>query len=83
VSFVVNCKDQKEVDYYWDALLAGGGQPSQCGWLKDKYGLSWQVVPKKMVGWWEKPDEKSQRAFEAMMHMGKLDIAALERAYNG
>ena len=84
ISLQIFVDDQTELDYYWDPLTKGGDPKSHvCGWLKDKYGLSWQVVPKKMVGWWEKPDEKSQRAFEAMMHMGKLDIAALERAYNG
>ena len=84
ISLQIFVDDQKELDYYWDRLTKGGDPKSHvCGWLKDKYGLSWQVVPKKMIGWWEKPDEKSQRAFEAMMHMGKLDIAALERAYNG
>ena len=76
--------DQKELDYYWDKLTPGGDPKSQvCGWLKDKYGLSWQVVPKQMIEWWEKPDEKTDRAFKAMMKMGKLDIAALERAYRG
>ena len=84
VSLQIFVDDQKELDYYWDRLTKGGDPKSQvCGWLKDKYGLSWQVVPKKLIGWWEKPDEKSQRAFAAMMKMGKIDIAALERAYNG
>ena len=84
ISLQIFVDDQKEFDYYWDRLTKGGDPKSQvCGWLKDKYGLSWQVVPKKMIGWWEKPDEKSQRAFAAMMKMGKIDIAALERAYNG
>ena len=83
VSFVVNCTDQVELDRYWNALLDNGGTAEQCGWLKDRYGLSWQVVPKQMIGWWEKPDERTQRAFAAMMKMGKLDIAALERAYRG
>ena len=84
VSLQIFVEDQKELDYYWNKLTSGGDAKAQvCGWLKDKYGLSWQVVPTKMLDWWVKPDEKSQRAFEAMMHMGKLDIAALERAYNG
>ena len=84
VSLQIYVDDQKDLDYYWDRLTAGGDPKSHvCGWLKDKYGLSWQVVPKKMVEWLTKPDEKSQRAFAAMMKMGKLDLAALERAYNG
>jgi predicted 3-demethylubiquinone-9 3-methyltransferase (glyoxalase superfamily) len=84
ISLQIFVDDQKELDYYWDRLTKGGDAKSQaCGWLKDKYGLSWQVVPKKMLDWFVKPDEKSQRAFEALMHMRKLDIAALERAYAG
>jgi predicted 3-demethylubiquinone-9 3-methyltransferase (glyoxalase superfamily) len=84
VSFQIYVDDQKELDYYWDKLTPGGDPKSQiCGWLKDRYGLSWQVVPTVAIEWWKKPDEKSQRAFEAMMKMGKLDIAALERAYHG
>jgi predicted 3-demethylubiquinone-9 3-methyltransferase (glyoxalase superfamily) len=84
ISLQIYVDDQKELDYYWNKLAPGGDAKSQvCGWLKDKFGLSWQVVPKKMIEWFTKPDEKSQRAFEAMMHMGKLDIAALERAYHG
>jgi predicted 3-demethylubiquinone-9 3-methyltransferase (glyoxalase superfamily) len=82
VSFQIFVDDQKELDYYWDKLTAGGDPKAQiCGWLKDKFGVSWQMVPRKMLDWWTTPDEKSQRAFEAMMTMGKLDIAALERAY--
>ena len=84
VSFQVFVEDQKELDYYWDRLTPGGDPKSQvCGWLKDKFGVSWQVVPKKMLDWWSKPDARTERAFDAMMKMGKLDIAALERAYNG
>lgn len=83
ISFMIDCKDQAEVDYYWDKLTADGGEPSQCGWLKDKYGLSWQVVPKQMVEWFGDPNEKSERAMAALLKMGKLDIAALERAYRG
>ena len=84
ISLQIFVEDQQELDYYWDKLTKGGDPKSQvCGWLKDKYGLSWQVVPKKLIGWWENPSEKSERAFAAMMKMGKLDIAALERAYNG
>ena len=84
VSLQIYVEDQKELDYYWNKLTPGGDPKSHvCGWLKDKFGLSWQVVPSKMVEWFTTADEKSQRAFAAMMKMGKLDIAALERAYNG
>jgi predicted 3-demethylubiquinone-9 3-methyltransferase (glyoxalase superfamily) len=84
VSFQIFVEDQKELDYYWDKLTPGGDPKSQvCGWLKDRFGVSWQVVPRKMLDWWTTPSEKSERAFEAMMKMRKLDIAALERAYNG
>jgi len=84
LSLQIYVDDQKEYDYYWDKLTPGGDPKAQvCGWLKDQYGLSWQVVPRKMVEWLTHTDEKSQRAFAAMMEMGKLDIAALERAYEG
>jgi len=76
VSFVVNCETQKEIDYYWDKLTGGGGNEVQCGWLKDKYGLSWQIVPTVLP----QLVKKSGRVMEALMHMKKLDIAALERA---
>jgi predicted 3-demethylubiquinone-9 3-methyltransferase (glyoxalase superfamily) len=84
VSFMILCKDQKEIDHYWDGLLAGGGTPSMCGWLKDRYGVSWQVTPaiwpKLMAG--DDP-VKSGRAMEAMMTMRKMDIAKLKAAYDG
>jgi predicted 3-demethylubiquinone-9 3-methyltransferase (glyoxalase superfamily) len=85
VSFQIICKDQKEVDYYWEKLTAGGDPSAQvCGWLKDKFGLSWQVVPSIMPDLVGDPNsEGSQRAMAAMMKMKKLDIAELERAYNG
>ena len=84
VSFVVDCKDQAEVDYYWNALLAGGGVESQCGWLKDKYGLSWQIVPQALGRLMGDPDPvKSNRVMQAMLKMIKLDVAELERAYAG
>jgi len=84
VSLQVYVDDQKELDYYWDKLSAGGDPKAHvCGWLKDKFGLSWQVVPKKMVDWFGEPNEKSERAMAALMKMAKLDIAALERAYRG
>ena len=78
VSFVVNCESQQEVDRYWNALLEGG-HAEQCGWLKDKYGLSWQIVPTRLGELMTSPDRvKAARAAEAMMKMVKLDLAALE-----
>ena len=84
ISLMIHCKDQKEVDYYWEKLLAGGGQESACGWLKDKYGLSWQVTPTvllEMIS--DKDRKKAQRAFDAMLQMGKIDIQKLKEAYGG
>jgi len=84
VSFLVECADQAEVDRYWDALLAGGGQESQCGWLKDRYGLSWQVVPVGMDEIFADPDpQRAQRAMQAMLGMRKLDLAAVQGAADG
>jgi len=84
LSLQIFVEDQKELDYYWNKLTPGGDPAAQvCGWLKDRYGLSWQVVPRRTVEWLTRTDEKSQRAFAALMTMGKLDIKALERAYNG
>ena len=84
ISLAIACKDQKEIDYYWKALLAGGGEESMCGWLKDKYGLSWQVVPKGMDELFTDSDpERAQRAWKAMMEMRKLDIATLRSAADG
>jgi len=84
VSLQVYVEDQGELDYYWDKLGAGGDPKSQvCGWLKDRYGLSWQVVPRKMVEWFGDPTPGSERLMTALMKMGKLDIATLERAYRG
>jgi predicted 3-demethylubiquinone-9 3-methyltransferase (glyoxalase superfamily) len=81
VSFSVDCKDQAEVDRYWNALSAGG-EPGPCGWLKDKFGLSWQVNPGVLGRMLNDPDpKKAKRVMEAMLKMGKIDIAALERAY--
>jgi predicted 3-demethylubiquinone-9 3-methyltransferase (glyoxalase superfamily) len=83
VSFAVMCDSQKEVDELW-AKLTAGGEPGQCGWLKDKFGLSWQVVPKQLPKMLTDPDPvKSQRVMEVMMDMSKLEIAELEAAYNG
>ncbi len=84
ISFQIYVEDQKELDHYWEKLTAGGDPKAQvCGWLKDKYGVSWQVVPRKMVEWFTRTDEKSQRAMAALMKMSKLDIATLDRAYHG
>ena len=83
VSFVVNCKTQKEVDYYWNKLTKGGKEVA-CGWLTDKYGLSWQIVPGEMMKMLQSQDrEKAGRSFQAMMKMVKLDIKALKKAYDG
>jgi predicted 3-demethylubiquinone-9 3-methyltransferase (glyoxalase superfamily) len=83
VSFVVNCKDQKEVDSYWDRLAASG-QPVQCGWLRDKFGLSWQVTP-TILGelMADKDPKKASRVMQAMLKMVKIDIAGLKAAYEG
>ena len=84
ISFVIECEDQAEVDRYWDALLADGGEPSQCGWLKDKYGLFWQVVPREMDEMIASTDAAAaQRTMEAMLKMVKLDLGELKRAYAG
>ena len=84
VSFFIECEDQAEVDRYWDTLLANGGEPSQCGWLKDRFGLSWQVVPRRMNEILPSPDrDGAKRAFAAMMKMQKLDVAELEAAFEG
>jgi len=85
VSLQIECETQEEVDYYWQRLGDGGDPDAQqCGWLKDKFGLSWQVVPKGMAEILNDPDAaKSKRAFEAMLKMKKLDFAALQRAFAG
>ena len=79
VSFVINCKDQQEIDYYWDALTADGGKESMCGWCMDKYGLSWQVVP-AILGELMSDKEKGPRVMQAFMKMKKFDIATLLNA---
>jgi predicted 3-demethylubiquinone-9 3-methyltransferase (glyoxalase superfamily) len=82
ISFAVNCDAQKEVDYFWEKLTADGGQESQCGWLKDKFGVSWQVVPRvliEMLG--DNDSEKSERVMKAMLQMQKIDIKTLKEAY--
>lgn len=84
VSFVIECDDQAEVDRLWDALVADGGEPGPCGWLKDRYGLSWQIVPKEFNEMVASDDtEGARRAMEAMLGMGKLDVEELRRAYEG
>lgn len=84
ISFFVDCKDQQEVDYLWETLTAGGGEESMCGWLKDKYGLWWQIIPSalmEMLG--DKDPEKAKRVTEAMLKMQKIIVADLENAYGG
>jgi predicted 3-demethylubiquinone-9 3-methyltransferase (glyoxalase superfamily) len=84
ISFFVKCETQAEIDRFWDKLLAGGGKTQQCGWLTDKYGVTWQIVPTILGELLQSKDaEKSQRAMRAMMQMVKLDIAALKKAFEG
>jgi predicted 3-demethylubiquinone-9 3-methyltransferase (glyoxalase superfamily) len=84
ISIVVSCDDQKELDRYWDALLKGGGQAQACGWLSDRYGLRWQIVPAAMDEMMADPDPaRSKRVTDAMLKMVKLDIATLEKAHRG
>jgi len=84
ISLLVHCKDQEEVDYYWEKLTADGGQESQCGWLKDKFGLSWQITPDALLKLWSEADPaKAQRVMQAMMTMKKLIIKDLEAAAAG
>jgi predicted 3-demethylubiquinone-9 3-methyltransferase (glyoxalase superfamily) len=85
VSFQIFCETQKDADYYWEKLTAGGNPDAQqCGWLKDKFGLSWQVIPTKVLELIKDPDSpRAQRATKAMLQMKKLDVAALQRAYDG
>ena len=83
ISFQVHCEDQNEVDYFWERL-GEGGEEGPCGWLKDRFGLSWQITPKRLQELLEDPDpERSQRAMQAMFGMKKIDIAGLERAAAG
>jgi predicted 3-demethylubiquinone-9 3-methyltransferase (glyoxalase superfamily) len=84
ISFVVNCDPQEEVDYFWEKLSADGGQESECGWLKDKFGVSWQVVPTVLIEMLQDKDsEKSERVMKAMLQMQKIDIKKLNAAYAG
>lgn len=82
-SLVVECQNQAEIDRLWSALTADGGSESMCGWLKDKYGVSWQIVPAQIGNWLSGQDEASARASRALMQMRKLDIATLQAAYEG
>jgi predicted 3-demethylubiquinone-9 3-methyltransferase (glyoxalase superfamily) len=81
ISFVIECDDQAEVDRLWDALTVDGGEPGPCGWLKDRYGLSWQIVPRELNELLDDPDpERARRAMEAMLAMGKIEVDELRRA---
>ena len=84
VSFMIECKDQAEVDRYWDALVQGGGEHSVCGWLKDRFGVSWQVTPRRLLELTESDDRPAaERAMKAMLEMTKIDIAKIEEAFRG
>jgi predicted 3-demethylubiquinone-9 3-methyltransferase (glyoxalase superfamily) len=84
ISFTIDCADQAEVDRYWDALIANGGESSVCGWLKDRFGMSWQVIPRQLPEMLNSPDrESAARAMNAMLQMTKIDIAKLREAYEG
>jgi len=84
ISFYVDCKDQQEVDYFWNALSADGGEESMCGWVKDKFGLWWQIIPSALGELMGDPDPvKAQRVTQAMFQMRKIDIAGLKKAYDG
>lgn len=82
ISFMIHCKDQEEVDYFWDKLT-DGGEPGPCGWLKDRYGVSWQVTPTILLDYIRDDDPvKANRVMQAMMRMGKIEVAPLQAAYN-
>jgi len=84
VSFMIDCEDQAETDRLWAALTADGGSPGQCGWLKDRFGMSWQVIPRELGVLLGDPDrERAGRAMEAMLEMSKIDVAELRRAFDG
>lgn len=84
ISFQLDCDDQAEIDHYWEKLVEGGGEHGPCGWLKDRFGVSWQIVPRVLYEMHEDPDPaRADRVMQAMLQMRKLDIAALERAYAG
>lgn len=84
ISWVIDCEDQAEVDRLWDALTADGGSPGQCGWLKDRFGMSWQVVPRQLGEMLGSPDaDGARRAMEAMLRMSRIDVAEMRRAFDG
>jgi predicted 3-demethylubiquinone-9 3-methyltransferase (glyoxalase superfamily) len=84
ISFFISVDTQEEVDYYWDKLISGGGEPSMCGWLKDRFGLSWQVIPRKLMEYQGSSDRAAaDRANQAMLKMRKIVIADLDKAYAG
>ena len=84
ISFVIECDDQAEVDRLWQALTVNGGEPGPCGWLKDRFGMSWQIVPRELNEMMDDPDgEAARRAMEAMLQMGKLDLEQLRQAFRG
>jgi predicted 3-demethylubiquinone-9 3-methyltransferase (glyoxalase superfamily) len=84
ISLSIDCEDQAEVDRYWEALVEGGGEHSVCGWLKDRYGLSWQVIPRQLPEMLDGPDRAgAARAMKAMLEMTKIDVAKLREAYEG
>ena len=84
VSFFVSVDSQEEVDHYWNALQADGGEPSMCGWLKDKFGLSWQIIPRKLMEYQSSPDRAAaDRSQQAMLKMHKIVIADLDKAFAG
>ena len=83
ISLVINCETQEEIDYYWEKLTADGGEEVQCGWLADKYGLSWQVVPAKFFTEWDKDPAGLQRVMHEVMQMVKLDLAKMKEAFEG
>jgi predicted 3-demethylubiquinone-9 3-methyltransferase (glyoxalase superfamily) len=84
ISFTIDCADQAEVDRYWDALIADGGEPGECGWLKDRFGLSWQIVPRLLDEYYKSDDRAgAERAMQAMLTMQKLDVERLREAFEG
>jgi predicted 3-demethylubiquinone-9 3-methyltransferase (glyoxalase superfamily) len=84
ISMMVLCRDQAELDRYWNALLQGGGKAQACGWLNDRFGLRWQIIPEHLMTWMADPDRaRSKRVSDAMLQMVKLDLATLEKAYRG
>ena len=84
ISLMVNCENQEELDHYWNALLEGGGSPDACGWLKDRFGVSWQIVPNDLIGMMADPDPaKARRVADTMLKMVKFDVATLRAAYSG